>query len=146
MELQINQRLVSSLVEKMLLHSGYMIYKMDYEKILQKLVNKKEVEDYKPYLKDIQKYKYDFMLIAKKRPYFIKIKFGKNLEFKRINQDLNQGEIILVTPEEPVFQIANTKQFLEMGKMKPLSKFLKIDEDLLKKYKQIIKKKFKQFS
>ena len=77
MKHSINQRLISSLVEKMLLESGYMIYKIDYENVLQGLVRKKKVENYNSYLKDIKKHGYDFMLIANKRPYFVQIKFCK---------------------------------------------------------------------
>ena len=85
------------------------------------------------------------MLIVNKRPYFIQIKFRQKIELKGMcNQKLNQGGIIFVTPEEPVFQIANTKQLSKDKKIQPLSKFLKIDPDLLKKYKQIIKQKFKK--
>ena len=139
---QINQRLVSSLVEKMLLQSGYMIYKIDYENILQNLVGEKKVKNYEPYLKDIKKHEYDFMLIANKKPYFIQIKFCKKpILDNKIRS--NQGEIIFVTLKEPVFQIANTKRFLEEKKIISLSEFLDIDEDLLKKYKEIIKKKFR---
>ena len=141
MESSINQRLVSSLVEKMLLQSGYMIYKIDYEKVLQGLVNEGKIEDYKSYLKDVKNHGYDFMLIAHKRPYFVQIKFCKKPELKN-KEMLNQGEIIFVTHKEPVFQIANTKKFLEEKKIKPLENFLEIDEALLRRYKKIIKRRF----
>lgn len=139
----IDQRLVSALVERMILQSGYMIYKINYEKILQKLVNEKKVIDYESYLKDIRNHEYDFMLIMNKRPYFVQIRFCKKPELKN-NEKVNQGEIIFVTPEEPFFQIANTKKFLEEKNIKPLQEFLEIDEELLKKYKKIIKRRFRQ--
>lgn len=141
MEPSINQRLVSSLVEKMLLESGYMIYKIDYENVLQSLVREKKIESYKPYLKDIKKHEYDFMLIADKRPYFVQIKFCKKPRLEN-RERFNQGEIIFVTIKEPVFQIANTKRFLEEKKIMPLAEFLEIDEASLKKYKMIIKHRF----
>lgn len=137
----IKQRLVSSLVEKMLLQSGYMIYKIEYENILQALVKSRKIKDYKPYLKDIKKHEYDFMLIAHKRPYFVQIKFCKKPILRK--KRFNQGEIIFITPKEPVFQIANTKRFLEEKKIMPLKEFLDIDEPLLKKYKKIIKQRFR---
>jgi len=142
MKLSIDQRLVSSLVERMLLQSGYMIYKIDYEKVLQKLVDEKKVKEYEPYLKDMKRHEYDFMLIANKRPYFVQIKFCEKPKLES-KEKFNQGEVIFVTLKEPVFWIANTKKFLEEKKIKPLEKFLEIDEDLLKRYKKIIKTKFK---
>lgn len=137
----IDQRLVSALVERMILQSGYMIYKIDYEKVLQDLVEENKIIDYDAYLKDIKNHEYDFMLIVDKRPYFVQIRLCKKPELKT-NKSYNQGEIIFVTPEEPVFQIANTKKFLEEKEIKPLSEFLDIDEDLLKKYKNIIRRRF----
>lgn len=143
MDTSINQRLVCSLVEKMLLQSGYMIYKINYENVLQSLVREKKIESYKPYLKDIKEHEYDFMLIANKRPYFVQIKFCKKPRLES-RERFNQGEVIFVTIEEPVFQIANTKRFLEEKKIMPLTEFLEIDEALLKKYKVIIKRRFHQ--
>ncbi|MCG2717735.1 MAG: hypothetical protein L6408_02720 [Nanoarchaeota archaeon] len=137
----INQSLVCSFVKKLLLQSGYMIYQLDYEKVLYDLKEKGTVKDYKPYLNDIKNYAYDFMLVANKRPYFVQIKFCKKPEFKN-EKGYNQGEILFVTPKEPVFQIANTKEFLENGKTIPLDKFLELDGNLLKKYKGIIKRRF----
>lgn len=143
MEPSINQRLVSSLVEKMLLQSGYMIYKIEYENVLQSLVREKKIKNYNSYLKDIKKHEYDFMLIANKRPYFVQIKFCKKPELK-IKEMFNQGEVIFVTIKEPVFQIANSKRFIEEKKIMPLAEFLDIDNTLLKKYKMIIKRRFHQ--
>lgn len=143
MDTSINKRLVASIVERMLLQSGYMIYKINYEKVLQKLVDEKKINNYEPYLKDIKNHAYDFMLIANNHPYFVQIKLCKKPEIK--NEDmLNHGEIIFVTKEEPVFWIANTKKFLEEKKIKPLQEFLELDEELLKKYKKIIKRRFHQ--
>ncbi len=142
MEPSISQRLVSSLVERMLLQSGYMIYKLDYEEVLQDLVLEKKIKNYKPYLKDIKQHEYDFMLIANKRPYFVQIKFCKR-PVLRDKERSNHGEVIFVTPKEPVFQIANTKRFLEEKKILPLSEFLNIDESLLKRYKRIVKQRFR---
>ncbi len=137
----IDQRLVASFVERMLLYSGYLIYRIDYEKEIQKLMEAKRIENYEPYLKDLKDHGYDFLLRTRTNTYFVRIKFCKK-PFLDNSERFNQGEIIFVTPKEPVFHIANVRKFIESGKTIPLNKFLKIDEDLLKNYKRIIKTKF----
>ncbi len=81
------------------------------------------------------------MLIANKKPYFVRIMFCKKPELKS-EKMFNQGEVIFVTPEYPVFQIANTKTFLEEKKAVPLSEFFNISAPLLKRYKGIIRRRF----
>jgi len=141
MKNSINQRFASSIVEKLLLNSGYMIYKLDYGEVLQKIINKKEIKDYDAYLKDIKAHNQDFMLLVNKIPYLIQIRFCEKPKLAK--EIVNQGEVIFVTPKEPFFLVANTKEFLEEKKVMPLSKFLKIDKELLKEYKGIMKKRFK---
>lgn len=137
------------IVEQMLRDSGHQVYRFGYEMVLQHL---KEVKLKDNYVKRLISSMPDFIIVNKNGyPDFIEVKYRKdgklNKDKRRIEilgEGWGKGRIIVVSNEEPYFQISRIENFLKTGKLYQLEKdkFIKVNKGIIKRYTYLVKKYF----
>lgn len=146
-ELELKERLAQQLFLEMMIEDGKEIKRLDYEGVLQNLIDTKQDIKLKEAIKDVKVHKHDFIIIRKDNLLLLQVIFSEEkVNRNKYNFELGLGNaaIVFVTTSEPFFEIAYINEFNETGKLLPLdnNEILTVNEKLINKYKDIIKRRF----
>ncbi len=145
-------RTAEHIVSSMLSEAGYFVYRFGYEGILQSLVQTglpkmKQASIPAEKIRTMP----DFIVMNKEGDvFFIEVKFRTNGREDRYFQEWlgkamkywPEAKILLIHPYEPCFQISTIKDLVRTSTFYPLErdKYLKVDEKLVQKYGEMIKR------
>src|SRR3989344_4100891 len=145
-------RTAEHIVSSMLSEAGYFVYRFGYEGILQSLVQT-GLPKMKQESVPAEKIRTmpDFIVMDKVgEVFFVEVKFqanGRKSDYfdtwlEKAVKHWPEAKILLLHPYDPCFQISTIKDYARTGTFYPLErdKYLKVDERLVQKYGEMIKR------
>ena len=146
-EFEIKERLAQKIFLDMMREDGHDIRKLDYEDVLQELVDTKKEIKLPEAIRDVNMHKHDFVLAKNGQLLFLQVLLNDGTNQRKINFDdgLSNAAVVVIKTSEPFFEIAYINEFKERKGLRPITnnQIINVSEKVASKYKNIISKRFK---